>query len=187
MISHICRAASRWIFFAALVYAPWAYGATTSESIQITNWILLAALVLWAVQLLFSRREPRFPRLLFFLTVALICTGGLMVFNAKSIYDSDFLVFVPLRNLALPLAGCFFEPGLAIECRSRHPGLRQTAPSWDARGLGDSFYRHDRWGAGEYLAYGSLSRTAIGDRNMPAVWTGGSSKLFGWREKHRLP
>src|SRR5205814_6947958 len=39
----------------------------------------------------------------------------------------------------------------------------------------------------EYLAYGSLSRIAIGDRNMPAVWTGGSSKLFGWREKHRLP
>lgn len=91
MISHIFRSASRWIFFAALVYAPWAYGATTSESIQITNWVLLAALVLWAIELLVSRRTPRFPRPLFFLTAALIWAGGWMVFNAKSIYDSDFL------------------------------------------------------------------------------------------------
>src|SRR5207249_5326687 len=96
----LLRTASRWIFFAALIYAPWAYGATTSESIQITNWVLLAALILWAIELLVSRRTPRFPRLLFFLTAALICVGGWMVFNAKSIYDSDFSVFVPLRNFA---------------------------------------------------------------------------------------
>ena len=105
MISHICRTASRWIFLGALMYAPWAYGATTSLSIQITNWILLAAFVLWAVELLVSKRTPRFPRLLFFLTVALVCVGGWMVFNAKAIYDSDFFVFVPLRNFAPPLAG----------------------------------------------------------------------------------
>jgi O-antigen ligase len=105
VISHICRAASRWIFFATLAYAPWAYGATTSMSIQITNWMLLGALVLWAVELLVSRRRPRFPRLLFFLAVALVCVGGWMVFNAKSIYDSDFFVFVPLHNFAPPLAG----------------------------------------------------------------------------------
>ena len=105
MISHICRAASRWIFLAALIYAPWAYGATTSRSIQVTNWILLTALVLWAVELLVSRRTPRFPRLLFLLVVALVCVGGWMVFNAKSIYDSDFFVFVPLRNFASSVAG----------------------------------------------------------------------------------
>src|SRR6266446_1231419 len=74
-------------------------------SIQITNWMLLGALVLWAVKLLLSRRTPRFPRLLFFLSVALVCVGGWMVFNAKSIYDSDFSVFVPLRNFAPALAG----------------------------------------------------------------------------------
>jgi O-antigen ligase len=105
VISHFFRSTSRWIFFAALIYAPWAYGATTSASIQITNWILLAALVLWAVGLLVSGRMPRFPRLLFFLVMALVCIGGWMVFNAKSIYDSDFFVFVPLRNFAPPLAG----------------------------------------------------------------------------------
>src|SRR5438094_3439402 len=98
------------MFFAAIVYAPWAYGGTTSTSIQITNWVLLAALVLWAIELLVSRRTPRFPRLLFFLTAALICVGGWMVFNAKSIYDSDFFVFVPLRNLAPPGAGSVDYP-----------------------------------------------------------------------------
>jgi O-Antigen ligase len=110
VISRFFRSASRWIFFAALVYAPWAYGATTSESIQITNWVLLAALFLWVIELLVSRRTPRFPRLLFFLTAALICVGGWMVFNAKSLYDSDFSVFVPLRNFAPPVAGSVDYP-----------------------------------------------------------------------------
>ena len=105
MTSGLFRNASRWIFLAALIYAPWAYGATTSTSIQITNWVLVAALVLWAVELLVSTRTPRFPRVLFFLAVALICVGGWMVFNAKSIYDLDFFVFVPLRNFAPPLTG----------------------------------------------------------------------------------
>ncbi|PYJ44893.1 MAG: hypothetical protein DME80_04670, partial [Verrucomicrobia bacterium] len=105
VISRIFRVACRWIFFAALIYAPWAYGATTSASIQVTDWILLAALVLWIVELLVSGRRRRFPKLLLFLTGALVCLGGWMVFNAKSIYDSDFFVFVPLRNFAPPLSG----------------------------------------------------------------------------------
>jgi hypothetical protein len=105
VISHVVRSASRWIFFAALAYAPWAYGGTTSESIRITNWVLLGALVLWAIELLVSRRTPRFPWLLLFLTVALICMGGWMVFNAKSVCDSDFSVFVPLHNFAPPVTG----------------------------------------------------------------------------------
>jgi len=67
--------------------------------------MLLGALVLWAVELLVGRRTPRFPRLLFFLAVALVCVGGWMVFNAKSIYDSDFFVFVPQLNFAPLLAG----------------------------------------------------------------------------------
>jgi O-Antigen ligase len=110
VISHILRTVSRWIFFAALVYAPWAYGATTSESIQITNWVLLTALVLWAIELLVSRRTPRIPWLLFLLTAALICVGGWMVFNAKSVYDSDFFVFVPLHNFAPPVTGSVDYP-----------------------------------------------------------------------------
>jgi hypothetical protein len=110
VISHIVRSASRWIFFGALVYAPWAYGGTTSESIQITNWVLLGALVFWAIELLLSKRMPQFPRLLLFLTVALICLGGWMVFNARSVYDADFAVFVPLDNFAPAVTGSVDYP-----------------------------------------------------------------------------
>src|SRR6266704_4933481 len=101
----LLRAAARWIFLAALVYAPWAYGGTTSASIQIINWLLLAALILWVIELLISGRRPTFPRLLLFLTCALAGMGGWMALNAKSIYDSDFYAFVPLWNLAPQLAG----------------------------------------------------------------------------------
>lgn len=105
MISYIFRAASRWIFFSALAYAPWAYGATTSITIQTTNWILLTAFVLWIAELVTSGRRPQCPRLLIYLTGALICIAGWMALNAKSIYDSEFSFFVPLRNFAPPLAG----------------------------------------------------------------------------------
>jgi O-Antigen ligase len=99
------RHVSRWIFFAALVYAPWAYGGTTPASIRTINWLLLAAFILWILELLISRRPPKFPRLLVFLTCVLIGIGAWMAVNAKSIYDSDFDVFVPVRNFAPHLAG----------------------------------------------------------------------------------
>jgi hypothetical protein len=101
----LLRHASRWIFFAALIYAPWAYGGTTSASIQIIDWLLLAAITLWIVELVVSGRRPSLPRFLLFLAVALIGIGGWMVLNARSIYDSDFHTFVPLRNFAPYLAG----------------------------------------------------------------------------------
>jgi hypothetical protein len=103
--STLFRHPSRWVFFAALVYAPWAYGGTTPASIRTINWLLLAAFTLWAVELLISRRRPRFPRLLLFLTCALIGIGAWMAVNAKSIYDPDFFVFVPVRNFASHLPG----------------------------------------------------------------------------------
>ena len=105
MISSIFRKASRWIFFTALAYAPWAYGATTSVSINITNWVLLVALVLWGAELLTGRRRPRLPGFLIILTGALICVGGWMALNAKSIYDPEFSLFVPLRNFVPFLTG----------------------------------------------------------------------------------
>jgi hypothetical protein len=103
--SGLFRHPSRWIFFAALAYAPWAYGGTTPASIRTINWLLLAAFILWMLELLISRRRPRFPRFLLFLTGALLGIGAWMAVNAKSIYDSDFYVFVPLRNFAPHLAG----------------------------------------------------------------------------------
>jgi hypothetical protein len=105
VIAHLLRAASRSILFAALVYAPWAYGSTTSTGIQTTNWILLAALALWTLELLISRRRPQFPQVLALLAAALMCIGDWMAFNASSIYDSEFSLFVPLGNFAPSFAG----------------------------------------------------------------------------------
>lgn len=99
------RDAARWIFCVALVYAPWAYGGTTSTGIQTINWLLFAAFILWGVELIVSRRKPRFPRVLLFLILALTGIGGWMAINSGSIYDSDFYAFVPLRNFAPRLAG----------------------------------------------------------------------------------
>jgi hypothetical protein len=105
VISIIFRKASRCTFFAALAYAPWAYGATTSASINITNWVLLVALVLWGAELLTGGRRPDLPPFALILTGALVCIGGWMALNAKSIYDSEFSFFVPLPNFAPPLSG----------------------------------------------------------------------------------
>jgi hypothetical protein len=105
VIPHLFRTASRWIFFAALAYAPWAYGATTAANIEKTNWILLTALVLWGAELVTAGRRPQFPTFLLLLVAALMCLGGWMVFNAKSIYDSEFSFFVPLRNFVPPFTG----------------------------------------------------------------------------------
>ena len=99
------RDAARWIFCVALVYAPWAYGGTTSTGIQTINGLLLAAFILWGVEVIVSRRKPRFPRVLLLLILALIGIGGWMAINSGSIYDSDFYAFVPLRNFAPHLAG----------------------------------------------------------------------------------
>src|SRR4030095_142164 len=76
VISIILRKASRWIFFAALVYAPWAYGATTSASINITNFVLLVALVLWGAELLTARRRPHLSPFVLILTGGLGLVGG---------------------------------------------------------------------------------------------------------------
>ena len=105
MISIIFRKASRWVFFAALAYAPWAYGATTSESITLTNCVLLGALVLWGAELLTDRGLPDLPPFLLILTGALFCIGGWMALNARSIYDPEFSLFVSLRNSAPFLTG----------------------------------------------------------------------------------
>src|SRR6266699_6961105 len=99
------RDATRWIFCVALVYAPWAYGGTSSTGIQTINWLLLTAFILWGVELIVSRRKPRFPRVLLFLILALFGIGGWMAIASGSIYDSDFYAFVALRNFAPHLAG----------------------------------------------------------------------------------
>src|SRR5262245_25513131 len=67
--------------------------------------MLVVALVFWGAELLTSGRRPNLPPFLLILTGALICIGGWMVLNAKSIYDPEFSLFVQLRNFAPLLTG----------------------------------------------------------------------------------
>ena len=114
MISDSFRLASRWILLAALIFAPWAYGSTSADEIAMLNGILGTALVLWLTSRLLeglSRhnrtsdpgRKRSMPRVLVIAASALLVLGWAMALNARSIYDSDFFLFVSRRNI-LPSA-----------------------------------------------------------------------------------
>jgi O-Antigen ligase len=93
------RRASRWLFFAALVVAPWFYGGTTAVSIVVINWVLGASLLLWVIELFVNRRLPKFPKSLFFVIATLLIVGAWMTINARSIYDAEFGVFSAIANI----------------------------------------------------------------------------------------
>ncbi len=99
------RNMAQWVFFLALLFAPWAYGGTTTWSIRILDWLMLGVLSLWLVDLAICRRLPGWPRLLLLLVFALLVAGGWMVLNAGAILDSDFGVFVALPKLVRAAPG----------------------------------------------------------------------------------
>ena len=99
MSSDLLRATTRYIFFAALVVAPWFYGGTTATSIVVIDWILGASLLLFVIELFVNRRLPTFPKSLLFVIAALLILGAWMTFNSKSIYDAEFGTFSSIANL----------------------------------------------------------------------------------------
>ena len=110
------RDAPRWLVLGALVFAPWFYGGTTEEGIVAITWWLTAAVFLWTISLasrVFRSRaaagvsDPGYtvPVVLAIASFTLVAFGWWMVLNAKSIYDSDFAIFVRLQNLAAVLPG----------------------------------------------------------------------------------
>src|SRR3954471_78263 len=98
--------AARWLFLAALVYAPWAYGCTIPWTLRGLNWILAAALGAQSASYLSSAIGGRRRRLdnrdattnspttvawaLILPSAVLLLLGWWMAFNARWIYDSDF-------------------------------------------------------------------------------------------------
>jgi len=103
--SGLFRHASRWLFLAVLVYAPWAYGCTTGWSIVWLDYLLGIVLALWILDRFVEMRWPIVPRFLLLLGAFLLLQGWWMVFNAKSICDSSYSVFVPLSQLATAIPG----------------------------------------------------------------------------------
>src|SRR5947207_1382779 len=114
MISDSFRPASRWILLAALIFAPWVYGCTSADEIAMLNGILGTSLVLWLASRLLEvlSRHNRvsdpghrrsMPRVLVIVASGLLVLGWAMTLNARSIYDSDFFLFISRRNI-LPSA-----------------------------------------------------------------------------------
>lgn len=99
------RDGPRWLFLATLIYAPWAYGCTTPETIVILNWLLVAVLGGWAIGCVVTRRPPVVTKALVTIAMAILFFGWWMVLNAHSIYDSDFFIFVPIRSFLRTMPG----------------------------------------------------------------------------------
>ena len=110
MISNIFRQAAGWVLLAALVFAPWNYGCTGPDEIAILNWILGTALALWLTSLMLrvlsrdtGSKDPihrkSLPRSFVIPALALLVLGWAMTLNARSIYDSDFFLFIARQNI----------------------------------------------------------------------------------------
>jgi hypothetical protein len=101
------RDAAGWVFLAALVYAPWAYGCTTAGTILGLNLFLALSLVLWASSAvigIFGEENGKslgakiLPTFIL-LTGCLFIIGWWMALNARWIYDADFFLFIPREAL----------------------------------------------------------------------------------------
>lgn len=93
----------RWLLLAALVYAPWAYGATRPWTITGLNWLLGAMLGLWLLGQLLRQRLPKPPPVMVIACGGLILQAWLMVLNARFEYDQvshEFITLTPLLSWA---------------------------------------------------------------------------------------
>lgn len=93
----------RWLMLAALVYAPWAYGATRPWTITSLNWLLGAVVGLWFLGQLLRQRLPKPPSVMVIAGGGLLLQAWLMVFNARYEYDQvshEFITLTPLLSWA---------------------------------------------------------------------------------------
>jgi hypothetical protein len=109
---------SRWLLLGALVFAPWAYGATRPWTITALDvWLGIVA-GLWGISHLLRRQRPQIHPVLGITALALIVQAWFMVFNARYEYDPRALEFIPLERW-LPWAPGSLDRALSIE-NARH-------------------------------------------------------------------
>lgn len=95
----LVRDAPRWLFLAALVFAPWYYGGTSGDSIIAINAALAAVFALWLVAILVRRRFPVVPIALWFAGATILAFGWFMTWNARALCDSEFGIFAPIKSV----------------------------------------------------------------------------------------
>src|SRR6476620_6222172 len=68
------------------------------------------------------------------------------------------------------------EPGMAVECGSRYPGVYYPRPAGHARAMDNRSPRNHCGSGGEYVTNGSDSRSCIARRYRRAFWPGNVAK-----------
>lgn len=106
--------APRWIFLAALVYAPWAYGSTREWAVTGLSILIGVVMMLWMVGCLLRRAWPQVPPVLAIATILLAAQGWFLVGNAKFDYDPATLEFNELNPL-LPWAPGSLHRSLSLK------------------------------------------------------------------------
>ena len=86
----------RWLFLAALVFAPWAYGSTPPWAIECLEWLLGLVLALWLADCAIRRLKPRIHPALLTCSLLLLVWGWGMALNAHfRVAGNDY--FTPVR------------------------------------------------------------------------------------------
>jgi hypothetical protein len=94
-----------YLLLITLLVSPFLYGGTTTKSSLILSFLLYGTELVWIVYLVLRRRLPHFPKITFFCIAALLLQGWIMAWNARSVFDRDFLSFMELSG------GLSFLPG----------------------------------------------------------------------------
>lgn len=97
--------APRWLLLAALVFAPWAYGATRPWGIRLLSIGLVLITGLWILECSLRRKKPVVSWIPVSLSLALLAQGWWMVANAKSIFDPQLMILFPTKPLTEGLPG----------------------------------------------------------------------------------
>ena len=94
----LIRDLPRWLFLAALIYAPWDYGGTTPRSIIGIDILLAGVVGGWLVELAVRRRRPDIYGLVVIIALVIVVLGWFVTLNARAVYDVEVGEFAPLRN-----------------------------------------------------------------------------------------
>src|SRR5688572_9196651 len=96
----------RWLFLAALVFAPWAYGCTRPWAINVLSTVMLIVTCVWIGGCIFRRLRPRIAATVLAAVSFLLLQGWWMILNAQYTYDRGEFQFVPVS--------CFWRSGPGV-------------------------------------------------------------------------